>query len=483
VNTGHTTTVDDTVDLSPLDEPAPAPAEDGRRVEGYRRDGPEPEPRRGPGRLLRVLAGVDETVLDHAPSERPRYTALGGVVLSTATVAAFSMAMALHQVLGHNSAVTILPVLGWFLIILNLDRWLVSTTSPLHLGRMVLAVLPRLLMAVVFGVIIAEPLVLRVFETAVERQVEDSRQQDLVKFQSDLEICNGLTVAGAAPSARGGAQTGPADCSEGKRLNVTVPTPAALAEQLAQLRKQHDDLAVGVAADAAELAKLNEAARRECNGTSGPGLTGRFGVGPSCERLRGEADTFERTHDIAARVEARDQLQARIKELEQQRADAATTYEAAIRLAIAGATEERARHQQEIGLLERFEALDELVAHSRFLWVNRWLLTLFFVIFDCLPILVKLFSGNSQYEQMVEDRLRGARERFADAVETETARHRASLEVQRHAAESAARLERERIDDARRVEAANRSVDPDDEVDALAARILAQSQTRGRPDP
>jgi len=87
VNAGHTTTVDDTVDLSPLDEPAPAPAEDGRRVEGYRRDGPEPEPRRGPGRLLRVLAGVDETVLDHAPSERPRYTALGGVVLSTATVA------------------------------------------------------------------------------------------------------------------------------------------------------------------------------------------------------------------------------------------------------------------------------------------------------------------------------------------------------------------------------------------------------------
>lgn len=474
MSASHTTTVDDTMPMPPLVNPAPAPTEaEGRRARGRH----EPGPRRGPGRALRILAGVDETILDHAPSERPRYTALGGVVLSTATVAMFSMAMAAYEVLGHASRLTILPVLGWGLIILNLDRWLVSTITPSNLGRKALAVVPRVVLAAVFGVIIAEPLVLRIFETAVERQVEDSRQQDLVNYQSDLEGCNGLTVTLPAAATGGGSRTRSVDCTT-MRVHVTVPTPAALANQLTQLHNQQAGLAASAAADAAQLAKLNATARLECNGTSGRGLTGRFGVGPSCKRLRDEADTFERTHDIAAREQASDQIGGQIKQLEQQRATAATRHETAVRQAVADLVQQRAEHQRDIGLLERFQALDELVAHNRFLWLNRWLLTVFFVTFDCLPVIVKLFSGGSHYEYMVEERLRGAREMFVDTTETDKARHRAALEVQRHKADSAARLDRERIDNARRIEAANRSVDLDAEVDALAARLLAQSRTR-----
>jgi hypothetical protein len=458
--------------MAPLvDTPPPRDIFVGRWWSGRSKQGWPQWPARG----LRVLAGVDETILDHAASERPRYTALGGVVLSTATVATFSMAMAAHQILGHVSRLTILPVLGWGLIILNLDRWLVSTLTSTSLARKALTAAPRILLAAVFGVIIAEPLVLRIFETAVERQVEDGRQQELVTYQSNLEACNGLTVTLPAPPAGGGSRPFPADCNS-MRLNVTVPTPAALANQLTQLRQQQARLAASVAADAAQHAKLNATARLECNGTNGAELTGRFGVGPSCRRLRDEADSFARTHDIAASVQARDQLGSQIKQLEQQRATAATLYETALRQAVAKLVRQRAEHQREIGLLERFQALDELVAHNRFLWLNRWLLTVFFVAFDCLPVIVKLFGGTSHYEHMVEERLRGARDMFFETTETAKAEHRAAMELKRREADSAARLDRERIDNAHRVEAANQDADLDAQVDALAERFLTQSR-------
>jgi hypothetical protein len=93
-------------------------------------------------------------------------------------------------------------------------------------------------------------------------------------------------------------------------------------------------------------------------------------------------------------------------------------------------------------------------------------------------VIVKLFGGSTHYEQMVEARLRGAREMFFDATETAKAQHRAAMEVQRREADSAARLDREPIDNAHRVEAANRNADLDAEVDALATRLLAQSRAR-----
>lgn len=78
------------------------------------------------GRRLRVLAGVDERLLDRVPQERAWYTSLGGVVLGTATIAAISMYFAITQAMGASSRLAVFPVLVWFLFIPNVDRWLVS---------------------------------------------------------------------------------------------------------------------------------------------------------------------------------------------------------------------------------------------------------------------------------------------------------------------------------------------------------------------
>jgi hypothetical protein len=65
-------------------------------------------------------------------------------------------------------------VLGWGLLVLNLDRWLVSSASGSQWHTRMAVFVPRLMLATLFGVIIAESIVLRVFETAVEQHVQDA---------------------------------------------------------------------------------------------------------------------------------------------------------------------------------------------------------------------------------------------------------------------------------------------------------------------
>ena len=84
------------------------------------------------GRALRFLAGVDEALLNRVPQERAWYASLGGIVLGTATIAAFSMWFATSEAANINPVAALLPAAIWFLFILIFDRWIVSarTTTP-----------------------------------------------------------------------------------------------------------------------------------------------------------------------------------------------------------------------------------------------------------------------------------------------------------------------------------------------------------------
>ena len=45
-------------------------------------------------RGLRAVTGVDEEILAEIPTERPRYSAMGGVILGTSLAAMLSMGIA-----------------------------------------------------------------------------------------------------------------------------------------------------------------------------------------------------------------------------------------------------------------------------------------------------------------------------------------------------------------------------------------------------
>jgi Domain of unknown function (DUF4407) len=408
------------------------------------------------GRRLRVLAGVDEAVLDQVPGERARYTALGGVVLGTATIAAFSMWAALGQVLGRGSPWTLLPVAVWGLFVLNLDRWLVSS-STVASGRS--WVVPRILVAVVFGIIIAEPLVLRAFASAVEEHVGADRQRALVAYESGLRACN--PAPGTAPPAG-------MDCGA-LHLTVTAPSAEGAEEAMAGLVVERGELKGQIERDSASIAQLNELARRECNGTDGQGLSGRSGVGPNCQRLRREADEFAAQAGLGESKARLRQVNAEIQRLTGQAGRATVDQERALSAAIVAKVAERRATQGDIGLLERFAALDKLTSENAFLKGSRWLLTLFFIVVDCLPVIVKLLSGQTAYERLVTGRLAAATAREAEEAALAAHERRALLDARRHALDTQVALERTRIDQDAAVTAARMASE-------LEARLGAELQ-------
>src|SRR6185312_6280570 len=124
-------------------------------------------------------------------------------VVGTALMAMLSMTAALYFIFGGFQPFIPFAVPIWGVFILSLDRWLMSSTVSSS-GGMWSKLLPRLCLSIALGVIVAEPLLLGIYRTAIEEQVAKDRAQALVSRESDLRTCNPIpgTPAATGPEAR-----------------------------------------------------------------------------------------------------------------------------------------------------------------------------------------------------------------------------------------------------------------------------------------
>ncbi|MEU6711369.1 DUF4407 domain-containing protein [Nonomuraea sp. NPDC046802] len=403
------------------------------------------------GRRLRLFAGVDEKVLDRVPLERVRYTGLGGVVLGTAIVAGLSMWFALSQVLGNSHIAMIIPVAIWALIVLNLDRWLVSTATGLWQRRL-LILIPRLFVAAVLGIIIAEPLVLRVFETAVVQHVEDQRQQARDRLRAQLVECN--PTPPAVPKRQ--------DCG-GSRL--LAGTPEANATEIAKLEGDAKQLQRRIDEIDRRHNKYVETARKECAGEGGrsSGYSGLVGEGPRCRRAETESRQYLAGSGKPGTLTELASVRRRIANLRAPLAAQQNDYQGRVDAEIGRRIDQLPAPGDTVGLLERMKALDELTLANTYLATASWLVRLLLVLIDCLPVLVKLMGGTTAYDRVVGEELRhreevqGRRLRLAADKEIgdlelealhsgEQRRHRRQqIELDRLAADGATRTRREEL--------------------------------------
>jgi hypothetical protein len=422
------------------------------------------------GAGFRVLVGVDEELLAKVPSERARYTALGGTVLGTASIAAFSMAMALAQVLGVFSVFLLLPALIWGLFVLNLDRWLVSSSAGSHWHRRAAILLPRILLAVFFGIVIAEPVVMRVFQTAIEQHIRAERQQELINLGSLLLRCN--PEPSATEQYRAAVES--PECKS--HLLPFAESAQAAAEQLAARRGQADRLQQTIEADARQLAALEDVARRECAGTSGPGLTGERGRGPECLRREREVDDFRASHRIEQNNEQLAELRDEIGELQSQVSSGQASYQSALESEIASKVAQRAASHGPIGLLERFRAMHELASLNSFLTIATWFVRMLFIVVDCLPVLVKFFGGTTGYDRLVDVRLASAQRVHQETVRTNEAVVTADLEVEQHRTQAHKQQRRAEIDLETREHEAGIHARIDQATDLLTSQLASHRQ-------
>jgi hypothetical protein len=392
-------------------------------------------------------------------------------MMCTATFGGFSMFFALSEVMGGAKFWFVPLAIFWSLFVLCVDCWLISSSVGTRWRARASMLLPRLVVATFIGAFIAEPLVLRVFETAIVTQVHDQRQQAVDSVRTALIACNPVpgAVATLAP---------PGVSCQGMTLNIPSPAAATMS-QLAALRDQAAALQGTISQEESEIQRQENRVNAECNGTKGNGLTGQVGDGPACHQDQQYLAEYRTSHPVDAQ---RSQLIALGQRITGMRATASAEQSA---YSNRRAAEISARLAQEtspdsaIGMGERFQALGKLSLSSGFIGIASWFVRIFFVLIDCLPVLVKFISGTTPYDRLAETQTATAERIFARKASAGESEAEEEILLQMHAVKARTAGRRREIDlEALRYDAAQEAR-KEDAVDELWRRKVAARRFSG----
>jgi hypothetical protein len=409
---------------------------------------------------LALLGGARPDVLEAAPGARPRFVALGGVLLSTGGLAVVSMAYAVAMALGAWWPLALLVGLGWGAVVVNLDRMLlVGMAHDASLKRNAVLAVPRMGLALILGAVIATPLTLQVFSSEIDIEVKAMQAEAADAYRESLET--DARFAGL-PELR-----------EQVALQESIVASGGVADpQLAVV--QADVTAAQGAYDEALATQRELEAKAQCelDGTCG---TGEAGTGQAYVEARAAADA------AAVGVEsARGELDAAVAAASAAEGRSAQLASSALdteRAELARLTEQQTRLQTAFdatsedsgGILMRLEALDRLGDRNMTLAGAQLMLTLLFMSIEILPVLMKLllnFGPPSAYDKL-------AALRDSGDVEIEELQKGSRLTVAAAREELLVMAEQERIDRQKEAIVSRRQAVEAAEAAARAAAVRA----------
>lgn len=346
--------------------------------------------------FLIAVSGANRDILAKAPGDRVKQAALGGVLLTTAALAAVSATFALHMALKAPTVVAMLFGAAWGLAILNLDRWLVvATTRQATAWKNVKMAVPRLLFALIIGLIVSTPVTLQIFEREINTELTLMQAEDLEEFQEQQR--NSPRVRELAAMQFEIRELEARQGSDGVAAEVLAdPRVIDLTTRLRTLETAYDE---------AEQAVVCEKEGTCGSGRAGAGIAFREKEAKRnrllAERdaLRAElAEAKRAATDVAGPAAARQRAadEARLDDL---RARAGTA-QSALDKETAGNS---AAVRDSGGLLARLEALHHISTRNGTLAVAHGALLLLFTLLECLPVIFKLIlllGRPSLYEQL-----------------------------------------------------------------------------------
>lgn len=136
-------------------------------------------------------AGVHKETLDRFPEEQNKYISIGATIFFTGLFAALAGGYALYFVFsGSAFAIFYALLFGiiWGLAIFNLDRYIVlSIDKSRGVGMQLLQALPRILLAILIGLVISRPLELKIFDKEIKEYL---RAEYLVQQNARIDTLN-----------------------------------------------------------------------------------------------------------------------------------------------------------------------------------------------------------------------------------------------------------------------------------------------------
>jgi Domain of unknown function (DUF4407) len=364
------------------------------------------------GRVLIWLSGASPRILVRCPTERPKYLGIGAALAITAIIASVSMTFALNADLVTSLPVAIVFAAAWGFAIMSLDRWLiVSLQRQPEPWRYLILIIPRILLALLFGFVISTPFILQIFRPEIDQQITNIHVRNTNAYFSLLST-DALTQNVDRDQAAVSNLTAIIGTGASSAVNPFAnPTLEGLVKQLNQ----------------DETREQSAFKQWQCQLYGVP-------VG-SCKKGNGPLAAASHTdylnamvavkHDNSAVQSLETQLQASEAATREMRVAQARAALPAAEQALAAARSEQSAqtdsfvtsNRDDVGLLIRLQALDEYAATSSTLNAARWLLFALFTMIEILPILVKVLLNlgpENTYEKILsleeEMILRAARE-------------------------------------------------------------------------
>jgi hypothetical protein len=144
-----------------------------------------------------LCSGADKKILFQCRTEWNKYAGIGATIFFTGLLATLSGGYALYSIFrGDENAITYALLFGitWGFVILNLDRFIVSTIRKEgNIKKELLQATPRFILAIIISIVIAKPLEVRIFESRIEQQILEDKRKKLEDEKLSIDKLNDLT--------------------------------------------------------------------------------------------------------------------------------------------------------------------------------------------------------------------------------------------------------------------------------------------------
>ncbi len=308
-------------------------------------------------------SGAHVGTLKKYPTEQNKHVGIGATIFFTALFASLSGGYAMYFVFAGNPLAPVFAIffgLIWGLAIFNMDRYIVASINKSgSTNQQILQATPRILLAIMIGIVISRPLELKIFDKEIKEKLKTS-------------YLNGQR-------------------SKIDTLNKTFSKKYAVEfAKMAELRAQRDSAAATIKAD---RQKLNY----EIFGNKTTETSGIQGYGPYAKRK--EAELKQREADLDTLRTAIGKMEAFFNEkkefdgLAQQKMFSGKQLDSLANVA---------------GFADRNWALGQLsFKENGDRDLDNWLAISFigflFILFECLPVFVKLMSSKGPYDYAIEN--------------------------------------------------------------------------------
>lgn len=123
-------------------------------------------------------SGAHIATLKKYPTEHNKYVGIGATIFFTALFACLSGGYAMYFVFSGNASAVVFALffgLIWGLTIFNMDRYIVASIKKTgETNRQILQATPRILLAIMIGIVISRPLELKIFDKEIRQKLKTS---------------------------------------------------------------------------------------------------------------------------------------------------------------------------------------------------------------------------------------------------------------------------------------------------------------------